>query len=90
MSNSWINLYQDFFGNKLKCYTNGIPNDNYEEISRRRYNYSPSDDHKRIRLVFPKDILKQHPDYHTLVRSGRAIWCWGFKYESNLVYPIKV
>jgi hypothetical protein len=81
MSISWLKLYQDFFGDRVKCYSDGMVNESWEEISHRRYNYSSSDDVHAVRLLFPKIILEEHPHYKTLVRKGRAIWCYGLKYE---------
>ena len=84
MTMQWINYYQDFFGNRLKWKGNGLPsedNENYDVVSRRRYNYSPATEENKLRLVFPKNILKRYPTYKTLVREGRAIWCYNIKYE---------
>ena len=77
----WIKYYQNFFGNRVEWGVPGVPNQYFEEISRRRYNYSPANDQSRVRLLFPKQVLSRHPQYKTLVRNGRAIWCFDLKYE---------
>ena len=83
MKMQWISYYQNFFGNRVEWGRGvlpSIPNEHFEELSRRRYNYSPATDRKRVRLVFPKQILSRHPHYKTLVRKGRALWCFDLKY----------
>jgi len=83
---TWLNLYQNFFGNQFRYYSDDTTverNPFFEAISRRRYNYSPSRDEDRVRLVFPAQVLEKHPDYTTLVRGGRSLWCHNLAYEGT-------
>lgn len=53
-----------------------------EEFATRRYNYSPTTDRHRCRLVFLKDVLED-PGNKTLRRQGRFIWCKNLAYEGR-------
>jgi hypothetical protein len=57
-------------------------NPRYEQMARRRYNYSPGTDTVACRLVFLKEVL-DNPQNKTLVRNGRFIWCRNLKYEGR-------
>ena len=54
----------------------------YEELSRRRYNYSPLPDTDSCRLVFLKEAGATKRN-RTLCRHGRFIWCKGLSYAGR-------
>jgi hypothetical protein len=55
-------------------------NPHFEEVASRRYNFSPSYDIEKVRIVFLSGVLDS-PDNKTLRRKGRFIWCKDLKYE---------
>ena len=55
----------------------------YEPLTRRRYNYSKIIDTDRVRIVFLNRLLKTKPEYKTLVRDGKPLWCFDLKYEGT-------
>jgi hypothetical protein len=59
------------------------PNPFYEQCAHRRYNYALGPDTKAFRLIFLKGVL-DNPDYKTLCRHGRFIWCKNLQYEGLL------
>ncbi len=69
-----------------KNYSSGNPlvteNSYYEQFSTRRYNYSPSPDRDKVRLVFLKSVLND-PINKTLIRNGRFIWCKNLSYNGR-------
>lgn len=54
----------------------------YEDFSTRRYNYSPSEDRHKIRLIFLRSVLLD-PNNKTLRRGGRFIWCKNILYNGR-------
>jgi hypothetical protein len=57
------------------------PNPMYEPLTRRRYNYSKIIDTNRVRIVFLSRLAEQKPDYKTLIRDGKPLWCHEMRYE---------
>ena len=55
----------------------------FEKVASRRYNFSPSYDINKIRLVFLKGVLGD-PSNKTLRRKGRFIWCKNLRYEGRI------
>ena len=53
----------------------------FEPFTRRRYNPIRSDDSNRVRLVFLNRTLEVYPEYKTLVRKGRPVWCENLSFE---------
>lgn len=62
------------------------PNPLYEDCARRRYNYASGPDTNSFRLVFLRGVL-ENPDYKTLRRGGRFIWCKDLHYEGKMGTP---
>ena len=58
-----------------------IQNPLHEPLTRRRYNYSKVVDKDRVRIVFLNRLLEVKPEYKTLVREGKPIWCYDLRYE---------
>ena len=58
-----------------------LENPLYEPLTRRRYNYSKVTDRDRVRIVFLNRLLEIKPEYKTLVRDGKPVWCYDLKYE---------
>jgi hypothetical protein len=54
----------------------------HEEFATRRYNYSPTNDRYRCRLIFLKGV-SEDPRNKTLRRHGRFIWCKNMVYEGR-------
>ena len=57
------------------------PNPMYEPLTRRRYNYSKIVDTKRVRIVFLNRLVEEKPEYKTLIRDGKPLWCYDLRYE---------
>lgn len=75
---TWANLRRYY-----SCYREARDGENpfYEPFTHRRYNPSRIDDTKRVRLVFLDCLLEEYPQYKTLPRKGRPIWCENLSYE---------
>ncbi|HCC45467.1 MAG TPA: hypothetical protein DEQ32_13770 [Gammaproteobacteria bacterium] len=58
------------------------PNPYYEDLARRRYNYSAIEDQGAVRLIFLTEAVGDRP-YKTLRRGGRFIWCHNLRYEGK-------
>ena len=80
---TWADL-RDYHCSQRSVVHNGVSSSNpfFEEMSLRRYNYSPIEDRDKFRLVFLKGVL-DNPDNKTLRRKGRFIWCKNIKYAGR-------
>lgn len=76
-SKTWANLRKYY-----ACH-DSLDNPFYEPFTRRRYNPIRSDDSGRIRLVFLNRTIDKYPDYRTLVRKGRPVWCENLSFEGT-------
>ncbi len=74
---TWGQLINNFCSNQRS-----INPDFYEDFANRRYNFSTKEDTSSCRLVFLKDVLKDHSN-KTLSRRGRFIWCHNLQYEGK-------
>ena len=67
---TWGELFDHHCTNRtMKVQTGNIENPYYEDLSRRRYNYSAIDDSDKIRLVFLRSVL-DNPSNATLILGG--------------------
>ena len=84
---TWGDLEDYHCAEKLIRHGSAVaPNPYYEDCARRRYNYATSPDVDTFRLVFLQGVL-ENPDYRTLRRGGRFIWCRNLQYEGRLGTP---
>ena len=80
---TWSDLFDHHCTNRIiKSRTASSENPYYEELSRRRYNYSAIADCDKVRLVFLRSVLSK-PTNATLIRGGRFIWCKNLHYEGR-------
>ena len=83
---TWSNLRKFY-----SCYPDiaGEKNPFFEPFTHKRYNPSRIKDNRRFRLIFLNRTLDEYPEYKTLIRDGRPVWCENMKYEGvsdNLRY----
>ena len=79
---TWNDLIQQYCTVRhiLPGVGSSVPNPHYEDLSLRRYNYSPRLDKDACRLVFLNGASNDSKQ-NTLRRGGRFIWCQNLRYD---------